>query len=116
MVDEKTLVVYFFSNDGYVRQYETDLLQGMKTGNKALFQLGISEQQLDDPGLQAQVTLSSNGATVLARDFLPVCSILPGTAAWFFQKHKPRIIPDTPSVSGAISRVVEGVNIYPVIL
>lgn len=116
VVDEKTLVVYFFSNDGYVRQYETDLLQGMKTGNKALFHLGISEQQLDDPGLRAQVTLSSNGATVLARDFLPVCSILPAQLLGFFKSISLGLSPDTPSVSGAISRVVKGVTIYPVIL
>lgn len=113
VIDETTLVVYFFNNNSYVQQYESDLLQGMKTGNPAMFQLGIGERQLSLQELQAYIHFNENNATV-AEDFLPVCSILAGQLLGFYKSLQLGLMPDAPSVSGSISRVVQGVNIYPV--
>jgi tagatose-6-phosphate ketose/aldose isomerase len=113
VIDEATLVVYFFSNNNYVTQYEYDLLPAMKTGNRALFQWGITEQEVPSTSLDGQIILTDNG-DVIAEEFLPLCSIIPGQLLAFFKSLQLKLMPDSPSVSGAISRVVEGVNIYPV--
>ncbi|MBS1660369.1 MAG: SIS domain-containing protein [Bacteroidetes bacterium] len=113
VIDETTLIFYFFSNDEYVRRYETDLLQAMDTGNSALFHLAIAEQPVQHERLQTAILLSS-GEGRLAEDFLTVCSILPAQLLGFFKSLSLGLMPDSPSVSGAISRIVEGVTIYPV--
>jgi tagatose-6-phosphate ketose/aldose isomerase len=113
VINESTLVVYFFSNDAYVTQYERDLLPDMKNGNSALFQLGIAVRPIKADNLQAQVILTDNELPI-AEEFLPLCSIIPGQLLAFFKSLQLNLMPDAPSVSGSISRVVEGVNIYPV--
>jgi tagatose-6-phosphate ketose/aldose isomerase len=96
----------------------------MKTGNSALFQFGVSEEYLVAKELQAQIILGSNhrrtgsdfrgsGNNAITEDFLPVCSIVPGQLLSFYKSLQLGLMPDNPSVSGSISRIVEGVNIYP---
>ena len=113
VIDETTLIVYFFSNNDYVQQYEQDLLHAMKIGNKTLFQLGVSEQRIGAKELQEQIVMGVDASEMIAEDFLPVCSIIPGQLLGFFKSLHSGLRPDNPSISGAISRVVEGVNIYP---
>jgi tagatose-6-phosphate ketose/aldose isomerase len=45
--------------------------------------------------------------------FLPVFMVLPSQLLGFFKSLDLGFMPDNPSTSGAISRVVEGVTIYP---
>ena len=114
VIDEKTLVVYFFNNNRYVSQYELDLLPDMEIGNRALFQLGISEHRIAADNLQEQIILSDiDNDSPIDEEFLPLCSILPAQLLAFFKCLQLNSMPDAPSVSGSISRVVEGVNIYP---
>ncbi len=114
IINENTLVVYIFSNNPHVQRYEKDLLFSMKQGNAAMYQLGISEHRLNAGTLQRQIIFSS-GSKKIAEDFLPVCSVLPGQLLGFYKSLQLGLMPDAPSESGAISRVVQGVNIYPVI-
>ena len=113
VIDESTLVVYFFNNNPFVTQYEYDLLPAMKTGNRALYQLGITENVVPGDNLEAQIILTDNEDSI-AEEFLPLCSILPAQLLAFYKSLQLNLMPDSPSVSGSISRVVEGVNIYPV--
>ena len=113
VIDEKTLVVYFFNNNRYVAQYELDLLPAMQIGNRALFQLGITDHRIAANSLQEQIILTDS-ASAIDEEFLPLCGILPAQLLAFFKCLQLNGMPDAPSVSGSISRVVEGVNIYPV--
>jgi tagatose-6-phosphate ketose/aldose isomerase len=112
VIDEKTLVVYFFSNNDYVNRYEQDLVYAMKTGNNALFQLGVSEKHEAIDDLNAQINFGINNENI-AEDFLPVCAIVAGQMLGFYKSLQLGLMPDEPSVNGAISRVVQGVSIYP---
>jgi tagatose-6-phosphate ketose/aldose isomerase len=84
----------------------------MKTGNNALFELGISERPETCYELDGQIHYGVDGLTI-AEDFLPVCAIIAGQMLGFYKSLELGLMPDEPSVAGAISRVVQGVTIYP---
>ena len=113
VIDENTLVVYFFSNNKYVQRYEQDLVNTMKDGNNAMFSLSVSEQPTTTDDIDAQINFGE-AQRQINEDFLPVCSILVGQLLGFYKSLQLGLMPDAPSVNGAISRVVKGVNIYPV--
>jgi tagatose-6-phosphate ketose/aldose isomerase len=113
VIDNHTLVIYFFSNDDYVKRYEQDLVNDMKTGNNALCVLSISECFEAMTDVDAQVNFGT-ASEHIAEDFLPVCAILSGQLLGFYKSLELGLKPDEPSVNGAISRVVQGVNIYSV--
>ncbi len=112
VIDETTLVMYFFSNDEHVLNYEKDLVHSMKKGNKAMMEISVAEGFPANISTGTIFSFSENGAQ-LDEAFLPVCSILPAQLLAFFKSLQLGLMPDSPSVNGAISRVVEGVNIYP---
>ncbi len=112
VIDEKTLVFFLFSNQSYVWQYERDLMESIGNGKKALYVAGLMEIRSQKYDLDKAFVLSDNGSR-LDEDFLPVCCILPGQILGFFKSIQLGLSPDSPSVSGAISRVVKGVVIYP---
>jgi len=112
VIDKSTLVVYLFSNDTHVLQYERDLVNSMKKGNRPLLEVGVIESQMADIKLDHVFYFSENGAK-LPEEFLAVCSVLPAQVLSFFRSIHLGLRPDSPSDSGAITRVVEGVNIYP---
>jgi tagatose-6-phosphate ketose/aldose isomerase len=112
VIDKSTLVVYLFSNDPHVLQYERDLVDSMKKGNRPLLEVGVIESQARDITLDHVFHFSENGPK-LPEEFLAVCSVLPAQILSFYRSLHLGLRPDSPSDSGAITRVVEGVNIYP---
>ena len=113
VINHETLVVYYLSNDDYVRRYEQDLVNAMKDGNNAMFCLGVSESHEMVANTNAQISFGIRNNKI-AEDFLPVCSVLVGQLLGFYKSLQLGLMPDAPSVNGAISRVVQGVTIYPV--
>ena len=111
VVDEETLIVYLMSNESYVSKYEHDLIFAMEKGKKALAQVAIAERLDFDLDVDHEIRFSDNGKT-LDEDFLTLPSIIPGQLLGFFKSLGEGLQPDAPSSSGAISRVVQGVNIY----
>lgn len=112
VIDNHTLVVYLLNNNNYVLQYEKDLVLSMRKGNSALFQMSISDHPLEQSELNAQINLSMDSQPI-SENFLSLCSILPCQLIGFFKSLQLGLTPDNPSINGAISRVVEGVHIYP---
>jgi tagatose-6-phosphate ketose/aldose isomerase len=55
----------------------------------------------------------SEGKVQIDEELLAVCSVLPVQILSFFKALHLGLEPDSPSVNGAITRVVEGVTIYP---
>lgn len=111
VVDETTLMVYLFSNQKYVLKYEKDLVQSMSKGRRPLLEIGLMESRIDGIDLHYSFPFSENGPTV-DEEFLAVCSVVPAQILAFFKSLQLGLQPDTPSQTGAISRVVEGVQIY----
>jgi tagatose-6-phosphate ketose/aldose isomerase len=111
VIDKQTLVVYFFSNNDYVKQYEHDLVGAMKSGNNALYELAVTEKNESGIEVGAQINFG-NRQERIEEDFLPVCAIVPAQILAFYKSLDVGLSPDNPSVNGAISRVVQGVTIY----
>jgi len=112
VIDAKTLVFFLFSNQPYVQQYERDLADSIIKSKKALFVTGLMETEISLPGIDKAFELT-DGESRLQEDFLPVCNIIPAQMLGFFKSLQLGLDPDSPSVSGAISRVVQGVIVYP---
>jgi tagatose-6-phosphate ketose/aldose isomerase len=112
VIDETTLVCYIFSNQKYVSLYEKDLVASMKKGHPPMLEIGIMENIIPGLDLHHTLYLSDNGLH-LSEEYLAVCAVLPAQILAFFMSLKLGLKPDTPSATGAITRVVEGVKIYP---
>ena len=112
VINADTLLVYLFSNNSYVHQYEEDLVKSISSGEKGLFNIGITETVKKNMGLDLMIELSTNGRTI-EEEFLPVCSVLPAQILGFYKSLELGLTPDNPSESETITRVVKGVTIYP---
>jgi tagatose-6-phosphate ketose/aldose isomerase len=111
VIDGTTLVVYIFSNNQYSQQYEKDLVKAMKKGNHPLIEMGISENMIDGVTLDHHFVFSENGLKI-DEDLLAICSVVPSQILAFYKSLHLGLKPDAPSATGAITRVVEGVQIY----
>lgn len=111
VIDDSTLVFYIFSNEQYVSKYERDLVASMKKGRSPFMEIGIMESRMPGINLDRILYLSENGGT-LSEEFLAVCSVVPAQMLGFFKSLDLGLRPDAPSATGAITRVVEGVQIY----
>lgn len=111
VVDENTLVVYYLSNMDDVLRYEKDLVEAMNDGKRPIAQIGISEKPLADVDIDELIVLSDN-KTYVEEEYLSVSNIILGQLLGFYKSLDKGLSPDSPSLSGAISRVVKGVTIY----
>ena len=109
--NEETLVVFIFSNNPFVMQYERDLVISMRKGKKPLYTIGIFESEVDGLEFDLEIKLSEAG-NQLDEEMLTVCDILPAQLLGLYKSLALGLKPDSPSDSGAISRVVEDVTIY----
>lgn len=111
VTNENTLLVFILSNNPFVMQYEKDLVLSMRKGKKALFRIGIFEYDSNGLEFDMEIKLSESG-NHLDEELLTVCDILPAQLLGLYKSVALGLNPDSPSASGAISRVVEDVNIY----
>jgi len=110
IVDADTLVVVLLSNDAHARRYDLDLLGELRRDGRAGRVLALSGRA--EPALgQDCVTLPGVGDAAdlaLALPYIVFCQ-----AFALLQSLALALRPDTPSVSGTVNRVVQGVTIYP---
>jgi tagatose-6-phosphate ketose/aldose isomerase len=111
VTNDKSIIFYLLSNDSHVRKYENDLILSMEKGQQALMQAGVSETRFNELSLDHFLYFSEDKARLTDEYFCVAC-ILPAQLLGFFKSLNLGLSPDTPSRSGAISRVVEGVKIY----
>ncbi len=113
IVNEKTLVVLFVSNDPYTRQYDLDLLRELRADNRAGQVLALSAKddiaQTDQESSNIYLRgLATKNDIELALPYIVFAQMFA-----FLQSLALGITPDTPSISGTVNRVVKGVTIYP---
>jgi tagatose-6-phosphate ketose/aldose isomerase len=120
-LDQGTLFVCFLSGNRRVQQYERDLLE--EIGNKRLVRsrvvVGGSETGKDFLAESssrthslAELYVPSTGARAIGDDYRPAVDIIFGQLLGLFCSLRSNLRPDCPSPNGAISRVVQNVNIH----
>jgi tagatose-6-phosphate ketose/aldose isomerase len=110
-IDRETLVVAYLSAERRRRGYELDLLEELR--KKKLAQSIVAVSRNDDAPTRALVDdLLTLDTDELADDFRPPVDVGLGQLLGLFLSIREGLLPDAPSASGAISRVVSGVRIH----
>ena len=112
-IDRTCLVVACLSSQTSVRRYELDLLRDLHRMEQGGGLLAISVR--DDPALHELtdnvIALAPEGEGIpdelRTLSDIVVCQLLA-----FFASRARGLMPDSPSPTGVISRVVQGVTIY----
>ena len=112
-LDEETLFVSFLPGSEARRNYEIDLLR--EIGEKRLVRTRVavagSGGALEQSGA-AEHFLAPRGQWKIPDFYLPVVDVIFGQLMGLFSSLQLGFMPDTPSPNGAISRVVQTIEIY----
>ncbi len=111
LINDKTIVILFTSNDAYTRQYDVDLLNEVHGDAIAERIVALSADKL--AGTEAPNFILAEGGESLPDVFLTFPYILFGQTFAIMTAIKCKNLPDTPSPSGTVNRVVQGVIIHP---
>jgi len=112
VVNKSTVMAYLLSNNSHVRKYEIDLIKSVNatsSGHKSIAignSVNSEELNIDLP-IQLPEYLND-----IPEEFLSVFYVLPAQIIGFFKSLSLGLSPDSPSNSGSITRVVQGVTIY----
>lgn len=110
VTNEETLIVYLFSNDDHVFLYERDLCLSIDADVRNIPTVSCNQHI----ALKNSVlTITFSQAAERENDLAFIGATLIGQLLGFFHSIYLGLQPDNPSVSGSISRVVQGVTIYP---
>lgn len=111
VVNHKTIVMFFISNDPYVQRYEQDLIKYMIYESLGMKKLCVSEEFLTNLDLDFQINKPADRPPLDIYLFSLVC-VLPVQILGFLKSVQLGYTPDSPSKNGTISRVVQGVSLY----
>jgi D-galactosamine 6-phosphate deaminase/isomerase len=116
IVNGKTLVVMFLSNDPYARRYEMDLLRELRSdavaGRVVTLAANATSAKQESEGPQVDwVGISAPPETSNLALCFPYVVFAQSLA--FLQSLSLGLRPDTPNARGVVNRVVQGVSIYP---
>lgn len=113
VINEETLVVYLLSDDPYTRQYEFDLIDQVDKENRPAGQIVVSLVPAGiTEGIDYEIDAPASEA-LMAGEYKYVPYVLAGQLLGYYFSLSKGLNPDAPSVRGTISRVVNGVTIYP---
>ena len=112
IVNDRTLVVVFVSNDPYTRRYDLDLLEEIRRDGRHGGLLAICGR---DEGMCSGVERIVVPAMADAEDVDLLIPFIAAPQIFAFEQSIGRgLAPDKPNVSGTVNRVVQGVRIHPV--
>jgi tagatose-6-phosphate ketose/aldose isomerase len=114
-IDRETLLVGFLSRDLQKQKYELDLLKEIKAKKIGSTQCVICERVPKGQKALAHhwVEFKTAGSGGLLDEFRPPLDVLFAQLLGIFSSLRYRLRPDQPSRRGVISRIVQGVKIYP---
>jgi tagatose-6-phosphate ketose/aldose isomerase len=108
-----TLVVVFLCNDPHVRRYDSDLVSELS--REAVAGRVVTVADAPGPGPAGTLVLPAAAGGGPALSDLALCMAFAPFAQSLamLQSLALGIRPDTPNAAGTVSRVVQGVTIYP---
>lgn len=112
-LDDETLFILFLSTDSTRRRYEIDLLREIEEKNLVRATYAVNGAGLaDTPALGRTHLLAPARKALLPDLYRPVVDVLLGQCMGLFSSLHYGLMPDSPSPNGAISRVVQPIEIY----
>jgi tagatose-6-phosphate ketose/aldose isomerase len=113
VLNDRTLVVAFLSEDPFARRYELDLLAELRAKRIGAAVLAVAGQAGEAVGLaDACVEYDPDGRLALPAEYAPPVQVIAGQLLALFASLALGLKPDNPSEAGVIHRVVEGVKVY----
>jgi tagatose-6-phosphate ketose/aldose isomerase len=109
---DDTLVVCFLSSDPLVRAYEQDLIRELNRKQLGFAKVIVGEGILPELLNQGDCAVECPGLAAAGDDAAPVLHVIAGQLIGIFRSLKEGLRPDSPSVTGVISRVVESFQIH----
>lgn len=113
VVNNASLLVYLLSDDPNVRRYETDLIRQIASNNRVVGMIAVSASPVEMPEVEFDLNVALNGGTERHGIYGCIPYVFVAQQLGYYKSLAGGLDPDAPSVSGNISRVVEGVTIYP---
>lgn len=113
VIDNETLLVYLFSSNEHIRKYEIDLVKQINLKNCVVAQIALSAGKTTKiEGVKYDLEVVMDITNESTKEYTCIPYVLIGQLLGFYKSLALGFDPDNPSVSGNISRVVEGVTIY----
>ena len=112
VVNEETLLVYLISPNKDVRRYEMDLVNQIRKGNKIKGAVAVYMKESSPGPVAWDLSVELDIPTNMPSCYGAVAYVFVAQMLGLFKSMDLGLNPDTPSVSGNISRVVEGVTVY----
>jgi tagatose-6-phosphate ketose/aldose isomerase len=107
-----TLVVAFLSSDPTARAYEADLLQELDAKELGTRRVVVGAEISPELAREGVLTVDCGPASSFADADLTVIDTLVGQLLAFFRCQAAGYLPDSPSASGVITRVVSAFEIH----
>lgn len=107
VANQDAVLIYFYSDDAFVRKYEYDLTDQIARENPEIPVLSYGGDRTAENTISIHLGHVDNNKGL---NILPYTMI--GQLLGYYKSLQLGLNPDNPSVSGAISRVVQGVTIY----
>ncbi len=111
VTNEGSLIVYLFSSDQHVFLYERDLCLAIDTDPRNIPTISCNQEIQGLNNSMLSITFAQPPDPVNELAFIHAALV--GQLLGFFHSIYLGLQPDNPSISGSISRVVQGVTIYP---
>ena len=114
IINKQTLIIAFLASDPYVRRYEIELLNEVRRQELGKMTILIG-QALDDEVRRygdEVIDISVDSQPVLPDALTPPVYVIFGQLLGLFKSLQLGFRPDSPSETGIIHRVVQGVKIY----
>lgn len=112
VINENSVIVYLFSGDKYSLRYEKDLVKQINSNNNVVAQISVSKEKVEIPNVKFDLEICISHNPQLDNEYYFIPYVFVGQLLGLFKSSESGLDPDNPSVSGNISRVVEGVTIY----
>lgn len=108
VLDDRTLVVVYLSNDGYTRAYDLDIVAELREtmGRQSVIAVSATGRQ-DDPDTWSLVGLEEVDDAALSLPFVVCAQLLALQTSIALG-----LTPDNPFPGGEVNRVVQGVTIH----
>ncbi|HAX98685.1 MAG TPA: sugar isomerase [Candidatus Atribacteria bacterium] len=114
VINKQTLVVAFLSSDPYVRRYELELLKEIRQQELGKMTILVGQAIDYEVGRFGDevIEINLNSQSMLPDALTPPVYVMIGQLLGLFKSLHLGFKPDSPSKTGVIHRVVQGVKVY----